>query len=105
MIYPPDITDYPTFKQLEPFYSRVHFSEEENAQIILGQKNLEFFFIMSEKREVQKKVSSFPTLGNYLRDLHKHAYSRIRKERFSLKFSSNNQFRIIESVPSTAFVH
>lgn len=55
MIYPLDITDYLTFKQLGSFYSRVHFIEEENAQIILGQKNLEFFLIMSEKREVQKK--------------------------------------------------
>ena len=102
MIYP---LDYPTFKQLGPFHSRVHFNEEENAQLILGQEKLEFFLIMSEKREVQKKVSSFSTLGNYLRDLHKHAHSKIQKERFSLKFSSSNQFAIIESFPNTAFVH
>ena len=55
MIYPLDITDYPTFKLLGAFYSRVHFNEGENAQFILGQKNLEFSLIMSEKREVQKK--------------------------------------------------
>lgn len=59
MIYPLDITDYPTFKQLGPYYSRVHFNEEENAQIILGQKNLEFFLTMGEKREVQKKYHPF----------------------------------------------
>ena len=105
MIYPLDITDYPTFKQVGRCCTRVHFNEEENAQLILGQNNLEFFLIMSEKREVQKKVSSFSTLGNYLRDLYKHAHSKIQKERFSLKCSSNNQFGIIESFPNTAFVH
>ena len=102
MIYP---LDYPTFKQLGSFHSRVHFNEEENAQLILGQKKLEFFLIMSEKREVQKKSIILFDTWKLLARSYKHVLSKIQKERLSLKFSSNNQFGIIESFPNTAFVH